>query len=110
MKSSLKGFLLGSLLGTAVGLLLAPQAGNETRRKIKNEIQKVKETALETVQQSRAGAVEKIRDASDQLEKLRTETNQRIKALHEITESTLEKQKKVFQQGLSDAKKTIQKT
>ena len=110
MRSALKGFLLGSVMGTTVGLLLAPRAGSETRQKIVNESQKVKHNALETVQQSRDEVVGKIQEASAQLEKLRMETNQRINTLHEITESTLEKQKEVFQQGLSDAKKTIQKT
>ncbi len=35
------GFLLGTAIGAATGLLLAPRSGRKTRKKIKNESKKL---------------------------------------------------------------------
>lgn len=54
--SSLKPILFGALLGIAVGLLFAPQSGEETRRLLKRRLRKV-----------RALAEEKVDELSDRL-------------------------------------------
>lgn len=55
-ESSLKPILFGALLGVAVGLLFAPQSGEETRRILRRRLRKV-----------RALAEEKVGELSDRL-------------------------------------------
>jgi gas vesicle protein len=43
------GFILGSVVGVAIGLLYAPQAGIETRHMIAEKAAEVKEKAAEAV-------------------------------------------------------------
>jgi hypothetical protein len=48
MKSDfLAGVLVGALVGAAVGILFAPEAGEETRERVKEGALKVKEAATE---------------------------------------------------------------
>jgi gas vesicle protein len=42
----LTGFILGALLGVAVGLLYAPQPGEETRRMMKEKALNAKDAAV----------------------------------------------------------------
>jgi gas vesicle protein len=46
---SLKPILFGALVGLAVGLLFAPQSGEETRRVLKRRLRKVRALAEEKV-------------------------------------------------------------
>ncbi|RPJ18055.1 MAG: YtxH domain-containing protein [Desulfobacteraceae bacterium] len=48
--SLLFSFLLGSLVGAGVALLIAPQSGRETREKIREYAESVKEKASESVE------------------------------------------------------------
>jgi gas vesicle protein len=49
MKSTdfLAGLLVGALVGAALGLLFAPQAGEETREQVKAKALKLKDAAAE---------------------------------------------------------------
>lgn len=49
--SILLSFLLGGLVGAGVALLFAPRSGEETRRKIKELTEEVKEKAEDYVEQ-----------------------------------------------------------
>ena len=57
--SLLFSFLLGSLVGAGIALLLAPQAGRETREKIKEYAERAKEKAAESVQKIKSVLEEK---------------------------------------------------
>jgi gas vesicle protein len=57
--SLLFSFLLGSLVGAGVALLIAPQSGKETREKIKEYAESVKEKATESVQKVKGVLEEK---------------------------------------------------
>lgn len=43
----LAGVLVGALIGAGVGLLLAPQAGEETRERVMEKARKLKDAASE---------------------------------------------------------------
>lgn len=51
--SVLLSFLLGGMVGAGLALLLAPQSGAETRRKIRELTEDVKEKASDYVQQTK---------------------------------------------------------
>jgi len=57
--SLLFSFLLGSLVGAGIALLVAPQAGRETREKIKEYAESAKEKAAESVQKIKSALEEK---------------------------------------------------
>lgn len=57
--SLLVSFLLGSIAGAAIALLIAPQAGRETREKIKEYAESIKEKAAESAQKVRSVLEEK---------------------------------------------------
>ena len=50
------GALLGGLVGVAVGLLLAPAAGQDTRRKIRDSALSARDQALGAAEEARAKA------------------------------------------------------
>lgn len=57
--SVLVSFLLGSIVGAGIAFLIAPQAGRETREKIKEYAESVKEKAAESVQRAKSLLEEK---------------------------------------------------
>ncbi|MBU1397953.1 MAG: YtxH domain-containing protein, partial [Proteobacteria bacterium] len=57
--SLLVSFLLGSLVGAGIALLIAPQTGRETRGKIREYTESAKEKAAESVQKVKSVLEEK---------------------------------------------------
>lgn len=58
-------FLWGALIGAGVALLLAPKSGKETRRDIRQGVDRLRNTAEDTVrqvQQTLSGTIEDLRD------------------------------------------------
>ena len=51
------GFLLGAVIGVAIGFLYAPQPGRETRAMLKEKAEIAAEKAKETAQKAREAAV-----------------------------------------------------
>jgi len=51
----LLGLLLGIALGVAVGLVLAPQPGSETRKALREQLQKSGDEDEEAASEERAG-------------------------------------------------------
>ena len=43
-------FLLGGIIGAAIGVLFAPAAGKKTRRELNNWIEDTKETTIDTIE------------------------------------------------------------
>ena len=62
MKTSLI-FLLGIGMGTVLGILIAPEAGKITRKKIRDEADKIIDKALAKKQQKEAELKEKLEPA-----------------------------------------------
>ncbi|MDQ1330828.1 MAG: hypothetical protein QG578_1093 [Thermodesulfobacteriota bacterium] len=57
--SLVASFLLGGIVGAGIAILLAPQSGRETREKIKEYAESVKEKAVESVQRVKGVLEEK---------------------------------------------------
>lgn len=102
--SAYRGFFFGAILGAAAGLMLAPRSGEDTRSLLKTESQKIKDSTLQAIQESKENALESIAKAYTQVEELREESNQRLNQLREITETGLGKQKEILQKAVSETK------
>jgi gas vesicle protein len=70
--SSIGWFILGAALGAGVALLLAPTSGEDTRRRIARGARRVKDTALD--------ALDELRDEFDDLKDRAVETVDQVKA------------------------------
>lgn len=64
---SVASFLWGALIGAGVALLLAPRSGRETRDEIGRGVQRLKETADETMRQIREMVVDTMQDVRDEV-------------------------------------------
>jgi hypothetical protein len=57
------GFVLGALAGAGAALLLAPQSGDVTRRRIRRGVRRFREGAADRVGEMREGAERELRRA-----------------------------------------------
>lgn len=83
-EASLKPLLVGALLGLVVGILFAPQSGEETRRVLKRRLRKARALAEEKVgeltdrlgeQRKKAAA---IADPEEERNEIRSELERRL--------------------------------
>jgi len=105
--SNFGAFLLGGLIGGAIGLLYAPRSGQETRRILAGEGQEMMDRAVTTIREAQDSALAAIRETQTRLETLNLEAKDRISKLQEIAESTLNEQKQSLIKGYSEAKKVV---
>jgi len=61
-KPILSGFLIGSAIGAATALLLAPRSGEETRAEIRDKAIELRDHATETVKDTVSQAKSKVDD------------------------------------------------
>ncbi len=82
-KKLIGGLLAGTAIGIAIGVLLAPSSGDETRRKIADGSMKLKDELLDTVDNSLHSLKSKFNSGTDEASKRAKETintaNERIK-------------------------------
>jgi gas vesicle protein len=83
------GFLLGGIVGAGVALLLAPQSGRETRAKIKDLAEDVKEKAAGYVEDTK----EKVASYVDKGRGLYDEKKSLVKSAIEAGKEGYEKEK-----------------
>lgn len=62
------GVLFGAAVGVGIGMLLAPEKGSETRRKIKEEAEKAKNQFDEDFNITKKDVSEKIEEKKSQLD------------------------------------------
>jgi len=102
-------FLLGGLLGTAVGLLYAPRAGKKTRQFMATEMQEVMNMAISSIRDVQENALSAMEATGSRMEALSQETKDRLLKLQEIATHTLEEQKQSIKKGYSKAQKVVKK-
>lgn len=64
----LLSFLLGSMVGAGLALLVAPQTGTETRRRIRDFAEDVSDKASEYIEQAKSKAASSIDKGKEVLE------------------------------------------
>ena len=81
-EGSIKPVLFGALLGLAIGLLFAPQSGDETRRALKRRMRKVRALAEEKVEELservRSESPRPFRGREEKREDVRSELERRL--------------------------------
>jgi len=99
---SFLGFLAGAAVGALAGILFAPAAGDETRKKIM-------EAAAEGYDQAKEGAEELSHKAEVRYRYARREMNALKKTLMEQGEELKEEARKTLMEKLDKLEKTITK-
>jgi gas vesicle protein len=97
----LTGFALGGAVGAIVTLLLAPASGEETRRRIKEEVTDAQwraKNAFENVQSKTINLFDDVRE----------DLQQRAIRLKNIGQYVMEDEKATVEQGAGDVKSTLQ--
>ncbi len=92
------GFLLGSAVGAAVALLLAPQSGEETRALLRDQSLELRERGIELSEQARTRA-----------DQLAAETRQRAEELQQRGRMTLDDQRARLQEAIDGGKEAAAK-
>ena len=89
--SILLSFLLGGMLGAGLALLLAPQSGEETRRRIRELAEDAKEKALDYVSHTREKVVSAVEKGKGVIEEKKSAISAAFEAGKEAYEKELHK-------------------
>ncbi len=89
--SVLLAFVLGGMVGAGVALLLAPQSGTETRRKIKELTDDVKEKAADYADTAKGKVVSTVDKAKELYEEKKTAISAAVEAGKEAYEKEVAK-------------------
>ena len=106
-KSGFFAFLLGGMIGATIGLLYAPQSGEETRKILIDEGQDMVDKAKTSIQEAEDSALSTIQETQSRLETLNEEAKERMEKLQEIAKTTLQEQKDSLVKGYSNAKEVV---
>jgi gas vesicle protein len=80
------GILIGSVVGTGVALLAAPQSGEKTRTMLREKGIELKSRASTTVQETRVKAEDVVSKVRSRAEELASRINQRGDQMSQHTE------------------------
>lgn len=73
-------FFLGGLVGAAMGLLLAPASGAETRKKIKATSLETKDKALEKLESVKSGAASLVERGKEKVTGVKSQVQAAVEA------------------------------
>ena len=93
--SVLLSFLLGGVVGAGLALLFAPQSGRETRQKIKDLADDVKEKSAEYVNQAKEKAASLVEEGKGYYD----EKKSILKSAVEAGKEAYEKEKEKYAKG-----------
>jgi gas vesicle protein len=99
----LAGVLIGGLIGAAVGLLLAPQPGEETREQLRERGIELKERVVELSEEARRKAEEFQEEGRATLE---TQTGRVKEAIEEGKKAATKKKKDLLEQLEKESEQT----
>ena len=106
-KTGFFAFLLGGTIGVLVGLLYAPQSGEETRQLLTDRGQDVANDAVASIKEAQNTAMSTIQEAQTHLETLNREAKERLGKLQEIAKHTIQEQRESLVKGYSSAKEVV---
>ncbi len=107
--SFLSGLMLGSLVGTALSLLLAPKSGRETRAQIVNKGLELRDQAMETAEEARQRVEGAAAHARSRVEVLTTGARERAEELGQRSQAILGGQKEVLVAAVEGARRAGQR-
>jgi len=91
------GLFVGGLIGAAVGLLFAPQSGEETREQIRTKSVELSEQAVQKADEARVKAEHILADARTKFEEATATLDKRAKELQEQAKAFAEDKQKQLQ-------------
>ena len=106
--SGLKGFAIGSAIGATIALLMAPASGEETRRKIKTEVDDTRMKAMTAIEDVQSKAHDVQSKARNMVEEVKEDVQQRAIWLKHINHRVIGEQKAVLEQGIEDAREVLE--
>lgn len=92
-RSLFLSFILGGIVGAGLALLLAPQSGKETRAKIKETAEDVKEKAEAYLKEAKGKIVSAVEKAKETFEEKKSALTKAVEAGKEAYEKELSKEK-----------------
>jgi gas vesicle protein len=84
-------FLGGAIGGLIAGILLAPKAGEETRRELKSQARRTEEDIIEKAKEARAALDEVIERGKQFVDEKRADVEAAVKAGREAFKEKMEK-------------------
>ncbi len=84
-------FLGGAIGGMIAGILLAPKAGEETRRELKSQARRTEEELIEKAKEARAALDEVIERGKQFVDEKRADVEAAVKAGREAFKEKMEK-------------------
>ena len=84
-------FLGGAIGGLIAGILLAPKAGEETRRELKSQARRTEEELIEKTKEARAALDEVIERGKQFVDEKRADVEAAVKAGREAFKEKMEK-------------------
>ena len=107
-KTGFMGLLLGGLIGAGIGLIYAPRSGEETRRQLAEEANRITENTRESLHAAQEKALASFRESQEKLEALNRETKERLDRIQAIAKTTLDEQKKSLSWGYKGVKSVME--
>jgi len=92
-------FILGGLIGAALGVLYAPSSGKETRKRIKNMTGDLIDDAGDFVEDVKEKTINAVEDAKEKLNSAVEDAKEKLNSKKERLEFAFEAGKKAYKEG-----------